>query len=270
MTAWLRCLCILNLVCCLTAIACGPRRVALPTDAGTQFPDFAAVHKQVASACAGVRTLRSVLSLRGRVGEQRLSGTVHAGFERPASMRLEGIPPFGQPVFILASQGGSAVLVLPRDERVLRGQPPQAILEALVGVNLAPADLLAILTGCVVPGPMPTGGRLHANGWASIDLQGGAKLYLRRASARATSQWELRAAQRDGWQLEYTIGPSQFPASVRLTSDAQLVPVDLTTAISQLEANVALDPVAFRADVPSDAKPLSLDELRESGPLRAQ
>jgi hypothetical protein len=258
--------CILSFALCITAIACGPRRVTLPTDSGSPFPDFAAVHKQVSSACSGVRTLRSVLSLRGRVSDQRLSGTVHAGFERPASMRLEGIPPFGQPVFMLAAQGGNAVLSLPRDQRVLRGQPPQAILEALVGVNLAPADLLAILTGCVVPDPMPTAGRLHANGWASIDLQRAGKLYLRRMS----SQWELRAAQRDGWQLEYTMAQSQFPASVRLTSDSQKVPVDLTTGISQLETNVDLDPAAFRVDVPPDAKPLTIEELRESGPLRVQ
>jgi hypothetical protein len=154
-------------------------------------------------------------------------------------MRLEGVPPFGQPVFMLATQGGDAVLLLPRDQRVLRGQPPQAILEALVGVNFAPADLLAILTG--------------------------GKLYLRR-----TSQWQLRAAQRDGWQLEYTMGQSQFPASVRLTSESQKVPVDLTTGLSELETNVDLDPAAFRIDVPPDAKPLTLDELRESGPLRAR
>jgi hypothetical protein len=217
-----------------------------------------------------VRTLRAVLSLRGRVSGQRLSGTVHAGFERPASMRLEGIPPFGQPVFMLAAQNGDAVLLLPRDERVLRSQPPQAILEALVGVDLAPADLLAILTGCVVPGSVPTAGRLHANGWASIDLQGSAKIFLRRAPASATSQWELRAAQRDGWQLEYTMGQTLFPASVRLTSDTQKVPVDLTTGISELEANVDLDAAAFRIDVPPDAQPLTLDELRESGPLRAR
>jgi hypothetical protein len=180
-------------------------------------------------------------------------------------MRLEGIPPFGQPIFMLGAQDGDAVLSLPRDERVLRGQPPQAILEALVGVDLAPADLLAILTGCVVPNSMATGGRLHGNGWASIDLQGGGKLYLRR-----TAQWELRAAQRDGWQIEYTMGQSQFPASVRLTSQSQKVNVDLTTGISQLEANVALDPGTFRINVPPDAKPLTLDELRESGPLRAR
>ena len=263
MKSWLRLFCILSFVCCVTA--CGPRRIALPTDAGTAFPDFAAVHKQVSSSCAGVRTLRTVLNLRGRVGGERLSGNVHAGFERPAAMRLEGVPPFGQPVFMLATQGGDAVLLLPRDQRVLRGQPPQAILEALVGVNFAPADLLAILTGCVVPNSMATGGRLHANGWASIDLQGGGRLYLRR-----TSQWQLRAAQRDGWQLEYTMGQSQFPASVRLTSESQKVPVDLTTGLSELETNVDLDPAAFRIDVPSDAKPLTLDELRESGPLRAR
>ncbi len=259
-------ICISTFALCITAIACGPRRVSLPTDSGSPFSDFAAVHKQVSSACGGVRTLRAVLNLRGRVSDQRISGTVHAGFVRPASMRLEGIPPFGQPVFILAAEAGSAVLLLPRDGRVLRGEPPQAVLEALVGVNLAPADLLAILTGCVVADSTPTGGRLHANGWASIDLQGGAKLYLRRAS----SQWELRAAQRDGWQLEYTMGPSQFPASVRLTSDSQKVPVDMNTGISQLEANVDLDASAFPVVVPPDTKPLTLDELRQSGPLRDQ
>jgi hypothetical protein len=199
-----------------------------------------------------------------------MSGRVIAGFERPASMRLEGLAPIGQPVFQLAAQGGTGTLWLPRESRVLRGQPAEAILDALIGVNLAPADLQAILTGCVVPDPMPTGGRQHANGWASIDLRDGAKLYLRRAPARATSQWELRAAQRDGWELEYTMGQSQFPASVRLTSESQKVPVDLTTVLSQLETNVDLDPAAFRIDVPPDAKPLTLDELRESGPLRAR
>jgi hypothetical protein len=44
----------------------------------------------------------------------------------------------------------------------------------------------------------------------------------------------------------------------------------LTTGISQLEANVDLDAAAFRVDVPPDAKPLTLDELRQSGPLRVQ
>jgi Outer membrane lipoprotein LolB len=199
------------------------------------------------------------------VAGRRLSGRAIAGFERPASMRLEGLAPLGQPAFILAAQAGTGVLLLPRDSRVVRGQPAEAILEALLGVNLAPGDLQAILTGCVVPNPMPIGGRLHANGWASIDLQGGARLYLRR-----TSQWEVRAARRDGWQIEYTLGQSRFPESVRLTAESPTTDVDLTATLSEIEANVDLRAETFRVDVPSNAGPLTLEELREAGPLRAQ
>jgi len=46
--------------------------------------------------------------------------------------------------------------------------------------------------------------------------------------------------------------------------------VDLTTGISDVEANVPLDPSAFRVEVPPNAESLTLDELRQSGPLRAQ
>jgi hypothetical protein len=205
------------------------------------------------------------LSIRGRVGDERLSGTAIAGFERPGSMRLEGLAPIGQPIFTLAARSGTGVLWLPRDTRVLRGQPAEAILEALIGVKLAPADLQAIFTGCVVPDPAPVAGRLHANGWASIDLKGGAQIYLRRAA-----KWELRAAKRDGWQIEYVTGQSSFPQSVRLTSDMQTLTVDLTTGISEAEANIDLQAEAFQVNVPPNASPLTLEELRESGPLRAR
>jgi hypothetical protein len=260
---------------CLTvfAVACGPRSLVLPTDSGSPFPDFSKVHEQVSSACRGVRTLQAELSLRGRVGEQRISGRVIAGFERPASMRLEGVAPIGQPMFILVAQSGSGILLLPRDSRVLRGQPAEAILDALIGVNLSPGDLLAILTGCVAPNPTATAGRMHANDWASIDLQSGGTLYLRRTTRSAGSSdsaWEVRAARRDGWQIEYTTGQSRFPASVRLVADAAKVPVDLAAGLAQLEANLDLDPAAFRVNAPADAQPLTLDELRDSGPLRAR
>lgn len=259
-------ICILNCALCIATAACGPKRVELPADSGTPFPDYAKVHEQVSSSCRGVRTFRAELGLRGRVAGQRLSGRAIAGFERPASMRLEGLAPLGgQTLFILAATGGRGVLLLPRDARMVRDQPAEAILEALIGINLAPGDLQAILTGCVVPDPMPTGGRMHANGWASIDLQGGARLYLRRAS-----QWEVHAARRDGWQFEYTIGQSRYPEAVRLVASSQKVQVDLTATISQLEANVDLPPEAFRVVVPPNTESLTLDELRESGPLRVQ
>jgi hypothetical protein len=262
-----RALCILNFAFCISAAAaCGPRRISLPSDPGTPLPDFAQIHAQISAACAGVRTLTAVLGLSGRAGDERLRGRIHAGFARPSSMRLEGEAPFGGPVFILGARGTTATLVLPRQSRIVRNAEPEAILGALTGVALAPADLQAILTGCVMPAPKPTLGRLHANGLASIDLAGNATIYLRRVDNR----WQLRAARRDGWQIEYPEFQGSFPQSVRLQSTSPDVQVDLTATISQRETNVDLEADVFRVPESGDERPLSLEELREAGPLRGQ
>jgi hypothetical protein len=170
--------------------------------------------------------------------------------------------------------------LLPRDEpRVLRGAQPQDILGALTGVALAPADLQAILTGCVVPMGEPTAGRQHANGWVSIDLMGGATLFLAPATAArpapqpaggsgsGSRTYQLRAARRDGWEIEYPAWSGNFPQTVRLQSTQANVNVDLTASLSQIETNKDLEDAAFNVNVPPDADPITLDELRSAGPF---
>jgi len=245
---------------------CGAKRITLPSDPGTPLADVAQMHAEVSAACAGVRTLTAELGLSGRAGDERLRGRIIAGFARPASMRLEGVAPFGPAVFILAARGTAATLVLPRESRIVRNASPEAILGALTGVALAPADLQAILTGCVVPAPKPTLGRLHGNGEASIDLAGNATIYLRRVGNR----WQLRAARRDGWQIEYPAFAGTFPQSVRLQSTSPDVRVDLTATINELETNLDLEADVFSVEQRGDERPLSLEELRAAGPLRGQ
>jgi outer membrane lipoprotein-sorting protein len=247
--------------------ACARPHITLPTDAGATLPDFSAIHMQLSAACTGVRTLTAEMALSGRAGRQRLRGRVLAGFARPASMRLEGVAPFGPPAFILVARGENSTLLLPRDDRVLRGAKPEEILGAMAGVTLGPADLQGILTGCVVPGPQAIAGRRHANGWASIELMGGATLFLQPASG---GTWTLRAARRAGWQIEYPAWSGGFPQSVRLQSESPTLMVDLTVGLSQIETNKDLEDAAFNVNVPADAEPISVDELRESGPLGAR
>jgi hypothetical protein len=182
-------------------------------------------------------------------------------------MRLEGVAPFGPPAFILVARGENATLLLPRDERVLRGARPEDILGALAGVTLGPADLQAILTGCVVPAPQPTAARRHANGWASIELAGGATIFLQPA---AGGLWTLRAARRAGWQIEYPAWSGGFPQTVRLQATQPALMVDLTVGLSQIETNKDLEDAAFNVNVPPDAEAITLDELRNSGPLGAR
>ncbi len=178
-------------------------------------------------------------------------------------MRLEAVAPLGPPAFILAARGNMAVFLLPRESRVLRSSRAEEILGALTGVTLAPADLQAILTGCVALMPQAMDGHVHANRWASIDLAGDARLYLQRQA----NAWQLRAARRQGWQIEYPMWAGGFPQSVRLQSEDSAVMVDVTAALSQVETNVDLDDAAFTVNVPANAQPISIEELRENGPL---
>jgi hypothetical protein len=207
--------------------------------------------------------LTAELGLSGRAGEQRLSGRALVGFAAPDAMRLEGLAPIGQPAFILVSRGGNATLLLPRDDRVLTGANASDILGALTGVALAPADLQAILTGCVVPSPEVASGS-EQEGWAILEVRGGATLYLRRTSGNA---WQLRAARRGNWQIEYPEWQGRFPSTVRIVSNAAPA-VDMTARLAQVETNVDLDDAAFTVDVPREALPITLEELRDAGPLR--
>ena len=259
-------ICILQFALFIALSGCAAKRLSLPTDTGTALPDFAQIHAQVSSACSGARTLTAELALSGRAGRQRLRGRVVSGFQRPASMRLEGVAPFGPPAFILAARGGEATLLLPRDERIVSGAKAEDILGALTGVALGAADLQAVLTGCIVATPRAVAGRLHSGGWASIDLEGGASIFLRQDGTR----WRVRAARRGDWRLEYPLWQGDFPSTVRLQSDTTGSRIDLTAQISQLEVNVDVDASAFTLNVPAAARPLSIDELRENGPLGAQ
>lgn len=245
---------------------CAPRLMSLPTDPGSPLPNFAEIHRQATSSCAGVRTFTAELTLSGRAGGQPLRGRAIAGFARPASLRLEGLAPFGPPGFILADGGAGATLLLPRENRVLHDAQSADILAALTGIALAPADLQAILTGCVAPMPGALGGRLHQRGLASIDLPSGATLYLEQVGVG----WRPRAARRPGWQIEYPVWQGAFPLEVRLRSVDSAIDVDLTAGVSQIEANITIDPAAFMVVVPGSARSLTLAELREAGPMHAQ
>jgi outer membrane lipoprotein-sorting protein len=245
-------------LCFLTA--CAPRLARLPSGPGTPFPEYTAALTQAREQCADVRTMRAVLSISGRAG-RRLRAKIDAGFEAPAKVRLE-LPAPGKPLFIFVANGNAATLLLPRDSRVLRNAPPAATLEALAGVRLDPSELRTIVSGCGIAGDEPKAARAFG-GLVAVDA-GDATTWLQQVDGA----WRIVASARGPIDVRYADFAGGRPSTIRLrTSPQDGRPTDLTIRLSQVDVNERLEPAVFEVEVPENAVPLTLEELRQSGPL---
>lgn len=206
------------------------------------------------------------MALSGHAGSTKLRGRIDAGFEAPARARLEGIAPFGKPVFILVADDARGALVLPREDRVLSDAPPDRIIEALAGVPLGADTLRTIVSGCGfgVTGALGDG-RRFTNGWVAGQT-GDETVYLRQAAGG----WQMASATRGALAVTYDDYAGGRPATVRIrATSADRVTADLTLRVSEVEINTTLDPRTFdiTPDLPPQPVPLTLEELRRAGPL---
>ncbi len=249
-------------VVCLVTASCAPRLVTLPSGAGNAFPDYARAYEQATEHCRGVRTMAAVLSISGRAGNQRLRAKVDAGFEVPARVRLE-FPAPGKPIFTYVAVGEDATLILPREGRVLRNAPPAATLEALAGVAIGPEDLRTIVAGCGFASGDVTRGRAFDRSWVAVDAADTTN-WLQQVDGA----WRMAAAVRGPVDVRYADFASGRPGTIRLrTFPGQGAVADLTIRLSQVDINEPLGDAVFKLDVPPDATPMTLEQLREAGPL---
>jgi hypothetical protein len=76
------------------------------------------------------------------------------------ALRLEGIGPFGQPLFLFITDGEWLALHMIRDNRLVVGPASARNLERLFGIAVAPQSLLRLLLGDIPLNPLPTNGDL--------------------------------------------------------------------------------------------------------------
>src|SRR5262249_3532136 len=102
-----------------------------------------------------------------------------------------------------------------------------------------------------------------------IPVTGGGELYLHREAGNGP--WRLVAAIRHAdasgaWRADYREFQNDLPRTVRVTSVGARR-FDLQLGLSQVDVKVPLDEAAFHVQIPPSARSLTLDELRQSGPL---
>jgi hypothetical protein len=150
--------------------------------------------------------------------------------------------------------------------------PVKDVLGAMTGLQRSSDDVLALVAGCLSSGATPSGpAQSGPGGWTKVELAGGMRAFLLRDSGA----WRIAAGEGDAgtdgaaWSVSYSGFSSGFPGVVTVRQEAPggTAPTALTFHVSQLETNVPIDARAFDVQVPTDAEALTLEELRQSGPL---
>ena len=262
------------LLAALVSASCGAPLMKLPSGPGTPAADAAAVIAQATAACRAVDTITLEMSVHGSAGGHRLRGRLTAGLARPASARLEAAAPFGQPLFVFVANGDDASLLLPRDKRILEHGKPAGVLEAVSGVPLDAAGLRALVTGCA---NMPDASDAVSFGesWR-VAPDGMDNVYFRKdpstrpdgaRSGQGAAAWRLvSTVRRAAWRADYSMFENSLPRAVHLVSEPA-GRFDLQLDLSQVDVNVPVGPEAFRLQQTAGADPISLEDLRRSGPL---
>ena len=245
----------------LVISACAARIPPRPGGTPLADPTAGDAFTTATAACKGFRSIEGELALSGRAGEERVRGRVLTGLESGGAVRLEAPAPFGAPFFILAGRNEVATLVLPRERRVLKDTRVSAVLERLTGLSLGADDLRLIVSGCLVDQAVPSEGRQWPGGWQAVTIGPERTASLRMMEGRPV----LVAADYGPWRVDYSQHSGGYPRVVRVRRDDGAI--DITARVEQLQVNTQIDPRAWSVDVPPDADPMTLDELRSIAPL---
>lgn len=245
---------------------CAPKVVVqTPAGEGTPVADLTAVQAHVDAVCTEPAALTADLRLSGRIDGDRVRGTLQVGVTAD-SVRLEGIAPFGAPVFVLAGRPGQAVLLLPREPAVARGVSPGELLDAVVGVPFGPADLRALIAGCGVTGRHVHAASTFPQGWTRVVVDADRILWLRAAGGEPPV---LVAASDGMWEVSYTRDGATWPSTIRLRRRAEgRAATDASFVVDAPEALATLPAAALDVTIPAGAREVTVADLRNARELR--
>ena len=216
------------------------------------------------ATCQSRQSYSGSLGLTGKLGARRIPGLASAVLfvvvTRDGQVGIEA-QVSSQRVFRLGGTAERATLLLPADGRVVIDRADD-IVDALIGVRLGPERLFGILGGCGAVGAGPVAG--ERVGDVLRVKTAAATVFL----ARVAGEWRPRAVDFDDLLVDYREWKDGLPLSVLLRSrggtDHAAV---LTLTVKSADLDAPIRASAFQVNVPEGTLPMSIDELRSTGPL---
>ncbi len=244
--------------------ACATVAFVRPVDVATPAPAESDALARANATCDSRQSYSGSLGLTGKLGTRRIPGLASAVLyvvvTRDGQVGLEA-QVSSQRVFRLGGTAPRATLFLPADARVVVDRADE-IVDALIGVRLGPERLFGILGGCASAGVGP--GIVERVGEALRVRTSGATTFL----LRTAGQWRPVAVDFDDLSVDYQEWKDGLPRRVLLRSrDRAGRPAALTLTVKSAELDAPIRVSAFQVNVPEGTLPMSIDELRSTGPL---
>ncbi len=235
-----------------------------PTGPAVPMPDAegAALWAEATGPCADVRVFNAELRPAGRLAGERIRGvTLFVAVTAAGDLGIEAVA-LNQTQFTIKGTADRATLVLARENRVVSG-PAADILNALVGLDVHPRRLLALLSGCLAVDRQVQ--RVVRIGELVRVTTADSVVFLARAT-RESGMWRPMAAEFGDLLVDYReIGPTGPHVIGVRTQEGRVPSVDISITVRDARINPEIEPAAFTIVVPPGAVPAAVSDLRLIG-----
>ena len=236
-----------------------------PAGPGEPAPEAPAAWSEATAACQRVRTYSAIVTLSGTVRGSRFPGlTMVTALTADGGAHLQAHAS-GRQIFLLAGRADQASLWLREENRVVTA-PLEDIVQNLADVRFGGDDLLAILAGCAVRSFEIASARRYG-ALVSVETTQG-RVFIEQIDGA----WAAKGAVVDNLIVDYRQRDGPMPSDVVLgTPEQGAAGVTLRFRPEQVALDEALRPQLFALPASAaSATPMTLQELRDSGPLRGR